>query len=205
MNRCRTLRVLACTGLALLLGACASSGPVPEDQFYRLGALAAEQSYASPPIAGVLKVERMDAYGIFRERAVLFSYADTPEAVKRHHYHHWVDAPPTLLRDQLVAYLRAAGVATTVAGGVVEMSGDVRLRLELKDFTRVLKTGGAVQVRVALDLVVMARGQAAPSLIRSYAEQMAAADATMPASVRAFDAVLAKLYARLLDDLVQAL
>lgn len=188
--------------MILLLQACAGTGSVPEDHFYRLQPLTVTQPFANPPLTGVLKVERMDASGVLRDRAILFSKAESPQQLQRHHYHFWLDAPTELVRMQLVQYLRDRRVAQLVAAEYIDEPGDLRLHLELRDFSRQLQPGGEVRVHIALGAVIKGRNTRTPLLVKQYRTQVTAADSHMVASIQAFEQGLEALYQELVDDLV---
>ena len=52
--------------------------------------------------------------GVMSERPLLFT-ADGGRKLEQRNYAYWTDAPPQMLRDQLVAYLRRPDVADNVA------------------------------------------------------------------------------------------
>jgi ABC-type uncharacterized transport system auxiliary subunit len=186
--------------LPLLLAACAGGGPIPEDHYYRLLAAAAPQHMKAPAIAGTLKVEPIETFGIYRERAILFARSDDPADLRQHNYHYWIDTPTRLIRDQLVDYLRASGIAGTVAGAQIGLRGDIRLRLTLKNFERIIHTDGTVSVKVRLDAVITDASNR-PLKIDSYRRDEPAEDGTMGASVAAFNRALSAIYGQLLQDL----
>jgi len=187
-------------GLCLLLTACATPEPVPQDQFYRLVGPASPARLATPTIEGTLKVEPIKTFGIYRERAILYSQSDQPESLRQHHYHHWIDTPTRLIRDQLVDYLREYGVAGTVAGSQIGLSGDLRLHLELKNFERVIHPDGGVSVKVRLDAVITDKSNR-PLKIASYLSETPAGNNTVAASVAAINQALSEIYRQLADDL----
>ncbi len=187
----------------VLAAGCAGPGEVPEDRFYRLNPVAPEQPLAEPLLRGVLEVERLDAFGVYHDRAILYAPADEPATLLHHHYHFWVAPPTELVRDHLAAYLRAANLAETVASGQLGQRGDLVLAARLTRFERVLKPDGAVVTRVGLAVVARRDGQLA--LRREYAADTAAEDASFGASVRAIEQGLASVYAALLGDLQRLL
>jgi ABC-type uncharacterized transport system auxiliary subunit len=201
MSNPRPAQYLASLLLPLLLGACAGGAPpAPDDHYYRLLPSQPPARAATPPIAGTLKVEPVKAYGIYRERALLYARQTHPEGLQQHRYHYWIDTPTRLIRDQLVDYLRASGVAHRVAGAQIAQHGDVRLKLTLKQFERVIGADRGTSVRVALDAVITdSRGH--PLKITGYARELAAADASIPASVNALNLALRQIYGELLGDL----
>ena len=188
--------------LLLSLGGCAGSGSVPEDHYYRLATLPVVEPFDRAPLEGVVRVERIDAMGLLRDRAMLFSRADTPQRLQRHHYHHWVDPPPRLVRDQLVRYLRDRNLAGLVATEPMARAADLRLHLVLHDFSRRLHAPDRHTVRVELELVVQTAGDDRPLLLRHYAREVAAANGSPAAAVLAFDQALAEIYGVLVQDLV---
>ncbi|MFN2339023.1 MAG: ABC-type transport auxiliary lipoprotein family protein [Gammaproteobacteria bacterium] len=187
--------------LALFLSGCA--GTVPDDHFYRLATLPVEQAFERPPLVGVLRVERVEAVGLLRDRALLYSHADRPQQLQRHHYHHWIGPPPVLVRDQLVQYLRDSDIADLVATDPMGRDADLYLHLELRDFSRRLHAGGRAAVRVELGLVAQPADRESPQLVRRYAREVTAANGSPAAAVTAFDQALAEIYGELARDLMQ--
>lgn len=191
--------------LVLFLAGCAGTATVPEDHFYRLSTLPAGQSFTSPPLAGVLRVERIEAVGLLRDRAMLYSDAGTPQQLRRHHYHFWTGSPPVLVRDQLVQYLRDRGIASLVVADHLRQEPDVHLRLELRDFSRRLQGNGAATARVELGVMAHTADRAPPLLVRRYAREVAAANGSPGAAAAAFDAALAEIYVELVQELLPVL
>lgn len=184
----------------LLLGACAVAPPVPDDHYYRLLPGQPPARSVAPRIPGTLKVEPVKAFGIYRDRALLYARQNHPEGLQQHRYHYWIDTPTRLIRDLLVDYLRASGVAGRVAGTQIPQRGDVRLKLTLKRFERVIGGNGGTSVRVALD-AVMTDSKGHPLKVTGYARELAAADSSIPASVTALNLALQQIFGELLGDL----
>jgi ABC-type uncharacterized transport system auxiliary subunit len=199
MNRSALYRGLFLLPL-LLLSACAATPPAPEDHYYRLIVSDMPTANATVTIPGVLKIDAIKAYGIYRERALLYSEQAHPEALQQHHYHYWIDTPTRLIRDQLVDFLRASHVAEQVAGAQVALSGDLRLRLTLKKFERVVSVTGGAGVRVALDGVITS-ADGKPIKIVSYSRELPIKENSITASVTAFSQALNEIYFEVLKDL----
>lgn len=189
--------------LALFLSGCAGTGTLPEDHFYRLATLSVEQPFESPALAGVLRVERIEAVGLLRDRALLYSHAATPQQLQRHHYHHWVGPPPVLVQDQLVQYLRDRRLAGLVAADPMDRDADLHLQLEIRDFSRRLHTDGRAAVRVELGLIAQPAGRGSPLLVRRYVREVMASNGSPATAVTAFDVALAEIYGELVQDLLQ--
>ncbi|MBL4616046.1 MAG: membrane integrity-associated transporter subunit PqiC [Magnetovibrio sp.] len=96
-----------------LVSACATPPPAPEDVFYRLSPRAAAPAAAMALLDGVVEVERFTASGSLASRPLLFSEPGS-NAVSEYHYHYWIEAPPILLQNALVSYMRSARVSDLV-------------------------------------------------------------------------------------------
>ena len=97
----------------LLAGCLGSAPPVPRDHYYRI-VVAAPAAAKRNLLPGVLVVEPLQADGLLRERPLLYSLSGKPHEVQQHDYHYWADAPPRMLQDQMVAYLRRSAIAQSV-------------------------------------------------------------------------------------------
>lgn len=123
---------LAPVVLGVLLAACSTPPPVPDDSFYRLTPYAAEAG--TLVLDGSVEVDRFVASGSLANRPLLFSDKGS-NAVNEYHYHFWIEAPPILLQGALVSYLRSSGVAKRVVTPEMRVSpaytiGGRILRLE---------------------------------------------------------------------------
>ncbi len=192
---------LYCVSLVLMVG-CASSGPVPENSFYRLVELNPQPIQGEQPLDGLLLVERVKASGILRERALLYSRDGSPEAVKQHHYHHWIDLPASLIREQLVTYLRQSNTAPFVATSTRSQTPRYQLGMELKKLERRLLESGGVEVEVALRVEVVTASRDQPLLLKDYSSKRRHDDSQVLSSVREINKALAEIYGELVKDLV---
>ena len=200
MSNTRGVNIILGTLVSLLLVACASSPPVPDDHYYRLTTVLPEPISGSSKIKGVLKVDPVKAYGIYRERALLFSRSEHPEELQQHRYHYWIDTPSRLIRDQLVDFLRASQIAESVAGSQLPVQGDWKLKLSLKQFERVIDKSAAHRVRVTLEaLLIGSDGE--QLMTKRYQRELATSDASIASSVRSFNLALHEIYIDLLKDL----
>jgi ABC-type uncharacterized transport system auxiliary subunit len=197
MNAERALLLLAAVWV---LAGCASRSDVPDDRYYRLATPTPVAGAPGPMLQGRLQVDRIEAFGVYRDRAIVYVSADEPRALRHHHYHFWVAPPTDLVRDQLAEYLRRARMAETVsteAGGRRE--ADLVLAAQLTNFERQFLPTGGVQAVVGLRVTIKRGG--AILLQRSFSATDTAEDASFSASVRAFERALARVYADLAADL----
>ncbi|HEY9078463.1 ABC-type transport auxiliary lipoprotein family protein [Magnetovibrio sp.] len=119
--------VLALGLMAGVLGACAVPPPAPEDAFYRLSPRAAAPVASTPVLTGVVEVDRFAAAGSLANRPLLFSEPGS-SAVSEYHYHFWIEAPPILLQNALVSYLRSTEVAERVVTPEMRVRPDYTIR-----------------------------------------------------------------------------
>src|ERR1700742_300452 len=96
---------------AVALAACAAP-EVPKEQYFRLVATMATQKIGHP-LTGILEAQPFAADGVTGERPLLFTDNGGTKLEQRN-YAYWVNPPIQMLRDQTIAYLRAAGIAEQV-------------------------------------------------------------------------------------------
>jgi len=116
------------TGVAVaLLSACAAPPPAPEDAFYRLSPRADAPVSPAPKLKGVVEVDRFVAAGSLANRPLLFSEPGS-SAVSEYHYHFWIEAPPILLQNALVSYMRSTGIVERVVTPEMRVRPDYTVR-----------------------------------------------------------------------------
>lgn len=136
MNKIVKIIAPALVSVGLLAG-CGSAPSVPEDSFYRLNPRA-EQAVADKPVLdGVVEVDRFAASGSIANRPLLFSEPGS-SAVSEYHYHFWIEAPPILLQNALVSYLRSANLSKRVVTPEMRVSPDYTIRGRLMRLETVL-------------------------------------------------------------------
>ena len=202
MNRWQGIAGLFILTTTLLQAGCASTGPVPQDHYYRLTPQDTAHPLEAPVIQGVLTVDRVKAHGILRERALLYSLESSPEEVKQYRYHHWIGTLPNMIREQLIIYLRQSNIAAYVEGEQTTAEADVRLKIKLHKFERVLSDeGDGTMVSLKLEVVVTSDRRPEWVMMQGYSVVKPAFDKTMLASVRAMNEGLGEIYLQLLTDL----
>jgi ABC-type uncharacterized transport system auxiliary subunit len=196
-------RLVACL-LLLVLGGCASTGPVPEDRFYRLDAVHPEQRLPSPVLRGGLNVTYVQADPLRGGRAVLYSDSAQPLQLRRYHYEFWVDQPPRMLRRALTSYLREAGIADSVVA--TDGAGDsaYSLRLNLLRFEQVL-AGKSADVEVAVEATLSSGSGDSIVWTRVYERRRTSLSRQMHDTATAMQAALADVFADLRADLVSSI
>jgi len=197
MMTLRILRLMPALLAAAWLGCV--SGPAPRDHYYRIEA-ATPPVLASPPIAGTLEVDRLRVEAISQGRQILYRDASRPEEIKQHAYHHWADPPSVMLRDQLVRYLRSAGVAEKVVTPAVHVESDYLVFGRLVRMERIL---GAGEQRVAVEIEFGLTRQKGHELLllETYREERVAPGAGVAESVTALEQAIGAIFERFVADL----
>jgi ABC-type uncharacterized transport system auxiliary subunit len=184
----------------LALGACGGQPPVPEDFYYRLVKPAAP-AQAQALSDGTIFVEQFIADGVHRERALTYVTGDPAVEIRQHHYHHWMDSPSRMLRDQLIDTLRA-GQAAPLVTDAPEVVSDLNIHGKIRRFDQRPASGG--EVTVALDFRVERSDRPEPLLVRSYEARAPVAGRDMAAAAGAYSVALAEIYAALIADIAAA-
>ena len=181
-----------------LMTACAQP-QVPEDRFYRLDLGAPEKTLGKPRLDGTLEIERFVADGLTAGRSIVYSDSARPHQVQAYHYHYWIEPPIILLRDELVAYLRAAGVAGKVVTPELRTDPEYVLTGRINRLEQAIGSPpGAV---VDLELSLRRAADATVLLLRTYRVEAKANTATVPAAVTAINGVLKQIFAQFAADM----
>ncbi len=185
--------------MAAMAGACAQP-PLQEEVFYRLQMTTSPAPLASPPLAGVLEV-RFVADGLWAGRPIVYSQSGQPHALRKSHYHLWDKAPTVLLRDQLVAQLRAAKVAKAVVTPEMRVDPDYVLAGKIKRLERVV--GATPRAVVELELAVRRTAGDSLAFLQTYRVEEAVATDSVAAAVAAINKALSAIYAKFTADLAR--
>ena len=197
-NPVTSVRVPLIAGLVLALAACAQP-PLPQDHFYRLQVVGPETPMTAPRLNGTLEVERFIADGLTAGRPIVFSNSGKPQELREYHYHFWVEPPTVMLRDQLVTYLRAAKVATTVVTPEVRVEPDYVLTARIRRLERIVGT----PPRAAVEIELGVRRTRDDRLLfqGTYGVETKAEDGTVGGAVAAINRALTEIYAKVVADI----
>jgi ABC-type uncharacterized transport system auxiliary subunit len=194
------LSVLAAPLLAGCLGA---APPVPRDHYYRLLVEAPAAASVQPVLSGVLSVELLQADGLLRERPLLYSESGSSHEVQQHDYHYWTDAPPRMLQDQMVAWLRRSGIATAVVTPDMRIRAHYQITGKVKRLERLLG-GGPPRVFVEIELALVRLTDNRLVLVDSFSEEAAVADDSVTAGIVALNRATGRVFERFLARAVAA-
>ena len=194
--------ISAWVGLALAgaLGAC-SPAEVPQDRFYRLVASPPEPVAAGPARDITIAVERPDADGLVAGRPIVYAEDPRPNELFAYNYHFWAEPPAIMLRDELVACLRAAGVAREVVTEELRVGAARSVAGKVHRLEQVLGASARVVVEIELGVRDTRRGRLLH--LETYVAEATAADSGVAAAADAFNRAFSDLCARCAADLAR--
>ncbi len=185
--------------LGLVLAACTAQPPVPEDRFYRLVVPRVAPGTRMGAITGTIAVREMASDGLHSERAMLYSEDPGQRVLQQYHYHFWLDAPPRLAQDYLVAYLRKIGIAERVVEGHSGIAGTYTVSGRLKRFEQLLDQGNFRTI-VELELRLWSPDATVPVMVKDY-RAMVPVGSGVTAAVQGYEKALDGIAAEFADDI----
>ncbi len=192
----KRLLVLACAA-PLLAGCLGSAPPVPRDHYYRLLVPTPEQSAGEAPLPGIMTVELLQADGLLRERPLLYSESGESYELQQHNYHYWNDAPPRMLQDQMVTYLRRSGVSRQVVTPDMRIRADYQVSGKVRRLERLLG-GGPPRVFVEIELALLRLSDDRVLVVETFSAEEPAEDESVDASIVALNRATAEIFDRFL-------
>jgi ABC-type uncharacterized transport system auxiliary subunit len=197
----RALKALALLPILAMLSGCFGSAPaVPKEQYFRLIATQpAEQS--ARKISGGIEIVPFAGEGVMSERPLLFT-ADGGRKLEQRNYAYWTDAPPQMLRDQLVTYLRQAGVADSVAPSELRLDSAYVIRGTIRRLEQLVgSNSGAV---ISLEMAVTENSSDRLVLSKVYTAEKPTSGDGIDGAVAALNDGLDEIFAAFAGDLAAA-
>jgi ABC-type uncharacterized transport system auxiliary subunit len=170
---------------------------VPDDRFYRVS-LPEAASRGSTQLPGVLVVNRFLADGLISERPMVYGPVESPNQLRQYHYDYWVEPPTRMLQEELVRYLRSAGLAEKTVTPELRIRPDFELSGKVRRLEHL--RGGPSRVVVDIEFVLRS-GRGGLLWVDEYHSEVEVGDSQVPTAVGAFDQAVAEIYASLLSDL----
>ena len=197
----RKLRAILLLPVVLSLAGCFGAAPaVPKEQYYRLIA-DHPAAQASKKIAGGIEIVPFAGEGVMSERPLLFT-ADGGRKLEQRNYAYWTDAPPQMLRDQLVAYLKQAGVADSVAPSELRLDSAYTIRGTIRRLEQMVGSGsGAV---ISLELAVMENSNDRLIMSKVYTSEKPTSGDNIDGAVAALNDGLDEIFAAFAGDVAAA-
>ncbi len=184
-------------GLWLTLWGCAS-GPAPIDHYYRIDA-GVPDAPAAKKLAGNLQIDRLRADALTGKRELLYKETVDASKIRQHPYQRWSDPPTILLQEELVSFLSAASAADSVISATARVKPSYVVSGRIREFERVLEP----EVRAVVEIQLAATSAENREILvnRTYRAERGAADATVEASVTAFNEAVHIIFEQFLADL----
>lgn len=188
--------VFVAVTLVIGLAACAQP-PVPQDRFFRLQ-IDAPQT-ASTSLSGVVEVDRLGAEGLIAGRAIVYTDAASPNMAQEFFYDFWLEPPGDMLRDVLIRYLRASGVAKALVTPDSRATTDYILvgRINQLEIVR----GDAPLGVVDIEFSLTRNSTGSLLMVENYRTSVAASDGSVAAGVAAINAGVGQIFEDLAADL----
>lgn len=183
----------------LQLTACATSGPIEHDRFYRLNPDVAIEP-ASTTSAATLQVRPLAARGLIAGRQILFRPSGNSPEVRRHVTDLWEAQPTDAIADALIAALRQARIVAHVVG----RSGAIRADYTLGGTLHILEhrpLEGDDRVAAAFDLILSDSHNRHVLFAASYQDTEPMASATPEAMIAAFNRLIGRLVSEAVRDM----
>jgi len=193
-----TIRLLTSAVVVALAASACSQPEVPPDRFYRIEVAEPATASQKNAIAATLVVERPDAAGPADGRPIVYIDSARPNEMLEYNYHFWAEPPSIMLRDQLVDYLRRAGVANTVVTEDLRVSADYSVTGKLKRLERVV--GAAPRVIIEIELGLRDNRQSRLVHLSTYRGEAIPADNSVSAAIDAFNAAFTDVCALFVSE-----
>jgi len=184
--------------VAFLLVAACMAPSVPKEQYFRLVAAPATEKIAHP-LTGIVEAAPLGADGVTGERPLLFT-ANGGTKLEQRNYAYWTELPTAMIRDQLVTYLRAAGVADQVVPSELRIGANYRIQGEIKRLEQSAGDKHDIGI-VELELSVIDESTDQLILSRVYHSEQPAADHSIDGAVAALNAGLQDVLKRFAADI----
>lgn len=184
--------------LAAVVAGCAQP-PLPKDHFYRLRVETPARLSAAPLFQGTLEIGPFAADGLTAGRPIVYSDSRRPHELSEYHYHFWTEPPAVMLRDQLVDYLRAAGVASNVVTPEMRIEPDYVIAARIKRLEQVV--GSPPRASIELELGLRRTADDRLLFVGTYGLEVEAGDDTVGATVVAANLALGRIYRKFVLDI----
>jgi ABC-type uncharacterized transport system auxiliary subunit len=188
---------LASLAAFMLMAGCAAP-QVPKEQYFRLIAAPAAAKIAHP-LPGIAEAAPFAADGVLGERPLLFT-SNGGSKLEQRSYALWTDAPTAMVRDQVVSYLRAAGVADQVVPSELRIGAAYRVQ---GNITRLEQEIGGKQSTGVLELELSVIDESDDHLVVSkvYHSEQTAKDNSIDGAATALDAALTDILKQFVADI----
>ena len=199
----KIISVAVVTASIFVLAACASAPPVPQDNYYRLNPKPASDQQGGKHGAmlkdATVEVSRFVADGSVSNRPILYSNDDSPNSVSEFNYNFWIESPPTLIKDALVSYIRAAGVASRVVTPEMRVSSDYSVLGRIKRME--INVGEKYKGVVAFEIGLRHNSNDELVILNEYESIIEAENNTVGSAIAAVEKATEEVFSRFISDI----
>jgi len=181
------------------LNACASAPSVPQDNFYRIAPQPTTNQQGSALQDATVEVSRFVADGSVSNRPILYSSDANPNSVSEYNYHFWIEAPPTLIKDALVSYLRATNVANRVVTPEMRVSSDYSVLGRIKRLE--IYTGNKYTGVASFEIGLRRNLDGELVVLNEYESKIAADNNSVGSVITAVEKAVEDIFARFVHDI----
>jgi cholesterol transport system auxiliary component len=194
----KTQKLFIALVLLATVSACAQP-PLPQDHFYRLD-VAAPAPGGQTLLKGVLEVDRLNADGLLGGRSLLYTEAGKESEIKEYHYHLWTEAPPSLIQDRMVSFLRQANIADNIVTPKMRISPDHIVSGRIRHLERAIGSS-TPKIIVELELALKDRKDDRLVFVDTYREVVEHGEDSVIQAVTSMNSALSKIFERFLQDI----
>lgn len=195
----KIISAFAITASLLALSACGSTPTVPQDNFYRINPTPQSSKQGGLLKDATVEIARFVADGSVSNRPILYSSDKNPNSVSEYHYHFWIESPPILVKDALVSYMRAAGVANRVVTPQMRVSPDYSVLGRIK---RLEIYTGAKHFGVAAFEIGLRRDIDGELIVlKEYEAKIVAKNKSVGSAITAIEKAMEQVFASFIADI----
>lgn len=198
MNRISTSIALGLL-VSILTGCAGSSGPIPDDHFYRLTGKPLLSNSNSILLNGSLEIARFNAKSLYNERAILYANEGQPLKLKQYHYHYWTDSPAQMVQDSFATIFAKAGLADNVSVSSPRIEYEYSVSGNVLRFERITG-GGSDKALISLSLALTKRGNGKPLILKTYTQEVSSESGSLYSSIEAFNAAITSISDEFIKD-----
>ncbi|MCK5167910.1 MAG: membrane integrity-associated transporter subunit PqiC, partial [Rhodospirillaceae bacterium] len=146
-----------------------------------------------------VEIARFVADGSVSNRPILYSSDANPNSVSEYNYHFWIESPPTLIKDALVSYMRAAGVANRVVTPEMRVSSDYSVLGRIKRLE--IYTGKKHMGVAAFEIGLRRNSDGELILLNEYESMVEAKNNSVGSVITAVEKATEEVFSRFVADI----
>ncbi len=195
----KIISAMVVTAAMLALTACSTAPTVPQDNFYRITPKPTSIQQGTMLKGATIEVARFVADGSVSNRPILYSSASNPNSVSEFNYHFWIESPPTLIKDALVSYMRAAGVAERVVTPEMRVSSDYSVLGRIKRLE--IYTGSKYVGVASFEIGLRRNSDGELMVLNEYESRVEAKNHSVGSVITAVEKATEEVFSRFIADI----